>query len=57
MYFVEPLVFLRFAEKHNLIRVQERCNAYRNRFEEGFKIMNEETYSVPLKLLRRFEGE
>ncbi|MEK6878232.1 MAG: hypothetical protein AABY22_01420, partial [Nanoarchaeota archaeon] len=55
-YFVYPLVFKNFAEKHGLIRTQEIINVYNKSDYTGDKeIKNETEYVIPIKILMRYD--
>jgi len=54
-YWVSPKLVSRFCEKYNLVREQDRENAYQVADYSGVKqIVRERTFSFPFKLLNRW---
>lgn len=56
MYWIKPKEWLDYSQTHNLIRTQDKSNFYKLEDYSGQKeAVNEVTYSIPLKILQRFE--
>lgn len=57
VYRINPIVWLKFSLKYDLIRTQTRSNEYNAHNDTGQSILiNEETYSIPRTILEPLGG-
>ena len=52
-YKISPMLVYKFCKKHSLIREQKKINEYLQACEKNTKLMQENTYSFPVKLLEK----